>query len=125
MFQKVVKIQKPKKKKRKDVENLLAVRILYRRPYSYSTFDDVTEKMSYEGSENDSFLPCVFYTVPLFLVAKNKTNKVLYTGVTADLERRVYQHKDNNGGFFTQKYKCHKLVYFAESAKTAKKAFSV
>ena len=42
----------------------------------------------------------------------NKTNKVLYTGVTNNLKRRVYQHKNNLVQGFTQKYNVHKLVYY-------------
>jgi putative endonuclease len=42
----------------------------------------------------------------------NYTNKVLYTGVTNDLERRVREHKSGMIPGFTQKYRCKKLVYF-------------
>ena len=42
----------------------------------------------------------------------NYTNKVLYTGVTNDLERRVREHKSGFIPGFTQKYRCKKLVYF-------------
>ena len=48
-------------------------------------------------------------------ILSNYKNTVLYTGVTSDLLRRIYQHKNSKGGFFTKKYKCHKLVYFAET----------
>ena len=48
-------------------------------------------------------------------ILTNHYDTVLYTGVTRDLERRIYQHKNNQGGFFTRKYKCHKLVYFEET----------
>ena len=36
----------------------------------------------------------------------------LYTGVTSDLLKRVWQHKNNIVHGFTAKYKLHKLVYF-------------
>ena len=42
----------------------------------------------------------------------NKTNSVLYIGVTSNLEKRVYQHKIKAYKGFTEKYNCDKLVYF-------------
>ena len=45
----------------------------------------------------------------------NKYNAVIYTGVTNDLERRVYQHKTKSIKGFTAKYNCNKLVYYAET----------
>ncbi len=42
----------------------------------------------------------------------NWNNKVLYIGVTRDLRRRVYEHKNNLADGFTKRYKVHKLVYF-------------
>ncbi len=42
----------------------------------------------------------------------NKINTVLYTGVTSDLERRVYEHCNDIMEGFTKKYQCNKLVYF-------------
>jgi putative endonuclease len=40
------------------------------------------------------------------------SRRALYTGVTALLFMRVWQHKNNQGGYFTTKYKCYRLVYF-------------
>lgn len=37
---------------------------------------------------------------------------MLYTGYTSDLARRVQEHKDGVVKGFTQKYKCHILVYY-------------
>ena len=42
----------------------------------------------------------------------NSNNKVLYIGVTNNLKRRVYQHKNGEIDGFTKKYNVHKLVYF-------------
>ena len=42
-------------------------------------------------------------------------NKVLYTGVTNNLERRLYEHKNGLMEGFTKKYHVHKLVYFDTS----------
>lgn len=42
----------------------------------------------------------------------NKSNSVLYTGITNDLERRVYEHKNKLIKGFTSKYNVNKLVYF-------------
>lgn len=43
----------------------------------------------------------------------NDFNKVLYTGVTNNLERRMYEHENGNSKEkFAVKYKCSKLVYF-------------
>ncbi|MDQ7052531.1 MAG: GIY-YIG nuclease family protein [candidate division KSB1 bacterium] len=42
----------------------------------------------------------------------NKSNSVLYVGVTSDLVRRVEEHKSGKVEGFTKKYKCHKLVWY-------------
>ena len=42
----------------------------------------------------------------------NKGNTVLYTGVTNDLQRRIYEHKNKLIEGFTKKYNICKLVYF-------------
>ena len=44
----------------------------------------------------------------------NKTRSVLYVGMTNDLYRRYLEHKEGKITGFTQKYKCHDLLYFEE-----------
>jgi putative endonuclease len=56
----------------------------------------------------------------------SKRNGTLYTGVTSDLLKRVYQHKNNLIDGFTKKYSVHFLVWYerhetAESAITREK----
>ena len=45
-------------------------------------------------------------------ILANKTDSTLYVGVTNDLERRVAEHRSGAIPGFTEKYHCHKLVYF-------------
>jgi putative endonuclease len=42
----------------------------------------------------------------------SKSNTVLYTGVTNDLRRRVYEHKEKLIEGFTKEYQIRKLVYY-------------
>ena len=45
-------------------------------------------------------------------IMASKKNGTLYTGVTSNLEKRVWEHKNNIVKSFTQKYHVHDLVYF-------------
>jgi len=45
-------------------------------------------------------------------ILTNTHHNVLYTGVTNDLERRCYEHKQKKIMGFTQKYNVDKLIYF-------------
>ncbi|MBW6458489.1 MAG: GIY-YIG nuclease family protein [FCB group bacterium] len=49
-----------------------------------------------------------FYTY----ILTNKSKKVLYTGVTNDLRRRLYEHKHIEKHSFCKKYNCFYLVYY-------------
>ena len=49
-------------------------------------------------------------------ILTNKYGTVLYTGVTKDLVRRVYEHKNHiDKDSFTAKYNITKLVYFEQT----------
>ncbi len=45
-------------------------------------------------------------------IMTNKYNTVLYTGVTDNLQRRVYEHQTKQQAGFTSRYNVGKLVYF-------------
>jgi len=47
-------------------------------------------------------------------ILSNKKNGTLYVGVTSDLIKRIYQHKDGSIEGFTKKYDLKRLVYFEE-----------
>jgi putative endonuclease len=42
----------------------------------------------------------------------NTSNNVIYVGVTNDLKRRCYEHKQKKIKGFTQKYNVDKLIYY-------------
>ncbi len=48
-------------------------------------------------------------------ILTNTRDGTLYTGVTNNLIRRVYEHKSGGIEGFTKKYKTNKLVYFEET----------
>ncbi|MDE2842414.1 MAG: GIY-YIG nuclease family protein [Chloroflexota bacterium] len=64
-------------------------------------------------------LPCVY-------IVANQRNGTIYTGVTSDLIRRVWQHKNNINKGFSSRYNTHTLVWYEghetmESAITREK----
>ena len=45
-------------------------------------------------------------------IMTNAHNRVLYTGFTNDLVRRIFEHKEGLADGFTKRYNLHKLVYY-------------
>ena len=56
-------------------------------------------------------------------IMTNPRHTVLYTGVTSNLPRRVYEHREKLSPGFTSKYNVVHLVYY-ETAETAEAAIS-
>lgn len=50
-------------------------------------------------------LPCVY-------IMTNRPDGVFYVGVTSDLKRRAYEHRNGLADGFTKRYQLHHLVYF-------------
>ena len=70
-------------------------------------------------SRSSPIAPCVY-------ILANRRNGALYLGVTSDLARRVWQHKNGFVPGFTKKYGVHRLVWYEshptmESAMTREK----
>lgn len=49
---------------------------------------------------------------PAIYILANKQNGTLYTGVTSNLPKRIYKHKNDLIEGFTSKYQCHLLAYY-------------
>jgi putative endonuclease len=49
---------------------------------------------------------------PSVYIMTNHRKGTLYTGVTSNLIRRVYEHKNNLLPGFTKKFGCHRLAYY-------------
>ena len=47
-------------------------------------------------------------------IITNKSNSTLYTGLTNDITRRMYEHKSEMIDGFSKKYHLHKLIYIEE-----------
>lgn len=63
---------------------------------------------------------------PAVYIMTNRANGTLYIGVTSNLIRRVFQHKNGEVEGFTKRYNLHSLVWFQmcetmESAITREK----
>ncbi len=49
---------------------------------------------------------------PAVYIMANKINGTLYTGVTSNLVKRIYEHKQSAVKCFTSKYDCKNLVFY-------------
>ncbi len=49
---------------------------------------------------------------PVIYILTNKRNGTLYTGVTSNLVKRIYEHKNEVTQGFTAQHGCKKLVYY-------------
>ena len=54
--------------------------------------------------------------MPYYVYILTNKSGTLYTGVTNNLERRVYEHKNKFIDGFTKKYDLTRLVYFEETS---------
>ena len=50
--------------------------------------------------------------LPAVYILASRTNGTLYVGVTSDLRRRVWEHREDLVDGFTKRYGVHRLVYY-------------
>lgn len=60
---------------------------------------------AWQSTKMSTKYPCVY-------IMSNIKNGTLYVGVTNNLLRRVWEHKNNLAEGFTKKYELHRLVYY-------------
>jgi putative endonuclease len=63
-------------------------------------------------------VPSTYY---VYILASS--SRVLYTGVTNDLPRRLFEHRSGLGSAFTRRYSVHRLVH-VETAASARDAIA-
>lgn len=51
---------------------------------------------------------------PVVYILASRKNGTLYTGVTSDLVRRIWEHKNNLVEGFTKRYNVHHLVWYEQ-----------
>ena len=49
-------------------------------------------------------------------ILSNWNDSVVYIGVTSNLPKRLYEHRNGLADGFTKKYNIHKLVYFEQTS---------
>ena len=67
--------------------------------------DDTWGLVAASRKRPSAMIPCVY-------ILASKRNGTLYTGVTSDLVRRVWEHKNDLVAGFSQRYGTHLLVWF-------------
>jgi putative endonuclease len=60
---------------------------------------------------HDGWSQCSLMPGGYVYIMSNKPFGVLYTGVSADIAARVWQHKNGSGSKFCKRYNCDKLVF--------------
>ena len=86
--------------------------------YSYSIKNNYWIEYYEENILLDlSFNKTPFKEMRLFYIyiLTNKRHGTLYIGITSNLERRIFEHKNSQIDGFTKKYDLKMLVYFDES----------
>jgi putative endonuclease len=53
---------------------------------------------------------------PAVYILASRRNGTLYTGVTSDLVKRIWEHKNNFVEGFTERHNVHMLVYYEQHA---------
>ncbi len=53
---------------------------------------------------------------PAVYLMANRRNGTIYVGVTSNIVRRAYEHREGSIEGFTKKYGCNQLVYFEQHA---------
>jgi putative endonuclease len=69
--------------------------------------------MSFPRKRESKNLSMSNYNYYVYIIS-NFNNKVLYIGVTNDLKRRIYEHKNKSIKGFSSKYNINKLIYFEQ-----------
>jgi len=84
------------------------------RPYSCkrdkSRYNVIASHRRWRGDLHSKILNKLYFVY----IITNAWNTVLYTGVTSDLKKRIFEHKAKVINGFSSKYKTEKLVYFEE-----------
>jgi len=66
----------------------------------------------FHGNDNLKIDTIIHMKQPCVYILASKPNGTLYTGVTSDLVKRIWQHKQNLVEGFTKKYSVHTLVWY-------------